>query len=93
VPSRKTLLVLAKEHKINRVQTAIRANYTMGLKFAKWLGLEERRINEKIMVLMVLINIMICEDILNGLGSTSSSNCGNSNNCGISSKTSIERLT
>jgi hypothetical protein len=31
---------LAKEHKIKRVQTAVRADFKMGIKFAKWLGLE-----------------------------------------------------
>ena len=32
---------IAKENNINRVQSAIRADYTTGLKFAIWLGLEE----------------------------------------------------
>ena len=31
---------IAKENNINRVQSAVRANYTTGLKFAEWLGLE-----------------------------------------------------
>ena len=38
---------IAKENNINRVQTAIRANYTTGLKFAKWLGLEEEGLMKK----------------------------------------------
>ena len=37
----------AKENNINRVQTAIRANYTTGLKFAKWLGLQEEGLMRK----------------------------------------------
>jgi len=37
----------AKENNINRVQTAIRADYTIGLKFAKWLGLEEEGLMKK----------------------------------------------
>ena len=37
----------AKENNINRVQTAIRADYTIGLKFAKWLGLEEEGLMRK----------------------------------------------
>ena len=32
---------VAKEHNIKRVQTAIRADFDKGLRFAKWLGLEE----------------------------------------------------
>ncbi len=38
---------IAKENNINRVQSAIRANYTTGLKFAKWLGLEEEGLMRK----------------------------------------------
>ena len=38
---------IAKENNINRVQTAVRANYTTGLKFAKWLGLEEEGLMKK----------------------------------------------
>ena len=37
----------AKENNINRVQSAIRADYTIGLKFAKWLGLEEEGLMKK----------------------------------------------
>ena len=37
----------AKENNINRVQSAIRADYTIGLKFAKWLGLEEEGLMRK----------------------------------------------
>jgi len=38
---------IAKENNINRVQSAVRANYTTGLKFAKWLGLEEEGLMKK----------------------------------------------
>ena len=38
---------IAKENNINRVQSAIRADYTTGLKFAKWLGLEEEGLMKK----------------------------------------------
>ena len=38
---------IAKENNINRVQSAVRANYTTGLKFAKWLGLEEEGLMRK----------------------------------------------
>jgi len=38
---------IAREHGIWRVQTAIRANYTTGLKFAKWLGLKEEGLMKK----------------------------------------------
>ena len=38
---------IAKENNINRVQTAVRANYTTGLKFAKWLGLQEEGLMKK----------------------------------------------
>jgi hypothetical protein len=38
---------IAKENNINRVQTAVRANYTTGLKFAKWLGLQEEGLMRK----------------------------------------------
>lgn len=37
---KKNFARLAKEHNIKRVQTAVRADYATGLKFAKWLGLE-----------------------------------------------------
>jgi RimJ/RimL family protein N-acetyltransferase len=37
---KKNFARLAKEHKIKRVQTAVRADFKIGLKFAKWLGLE-----------------------------------------------------
>jgi hypothetical protein len=38
---------IAKENNINRVQTAVRANYTTGLRFAKWLGLQEEGLMKK----------------------------------------------
>ena len=38
---------IAKENNINRVQTAVRENYTTGLKFAKWLGLEQEGLMRK----------------------------------------------
>ena len=44
---RKDFARIAKENNINRVQTAVRANYTTGLKFAKWLGLEEEGLMKK----------------------------------------------
>ena len=37
---KKNFARLAKENKIKRVQTAVRADFKTGLKFAKWLGLE-----------------------------------------------------
>lgn len=44
---KKNFARLAKEHKINRVQTAVRADFQIGLKFAKWLGLEEEGLMKK----------------------------------------------
>ena len=44
---RKDFARIAKENNIKRVQTAVRANYTTGLKFAKWLGLEEEGLMKK----------------------------------------------
>ena len=44
---KKNFARLAKEHQIVRVQTAVRADFTMGLKFAKWLGLEEEGLMKK----------------------------------------------
>jgi len=44
---RKDFARIAKENNINRVQTAVRADYTTGLKFAKWLGLEEEGLMKK----------------------------------------------
>ena len=38
---KKNFTRLAREHNIKRVQTAIRADFDKGLRFAKWLGLEE----------------------------------------------------
>jgi hypothetical protein len=38
---------VAKQHNITRVQTAVRANFDMGLKFAKWLGLESEGLMKK----------------------------------------------
>jgi hypothetical protein len=38
---------IAKKNNINRVQTAVRANYTTGLRFAKWLGLQEEGLMKK----------------------------------------------
>jgi|TARA_R100001198_G_scaffold84943_1_gene59016 hypothetical protein len=37
---KKNFARLARENKIKRVQTAVRADFKTGLKFAKWLGLE-----------------------------------------------------
>jgi RimJ/RimL family protein N-acetyltransferase len=37
---KKNFTRLAKENNIKRVQTAVRADFTIGLKFASWLGLE-----------------------------------------------------
>jgi RimJ/RimL family protein N-acetyltransferase len=37
---KKNFARLAMEHKIHRVQTAVRAEFGIGIKFAKWLGLE-----------------------------------------------------
>ena len=36
---KKNFTRLAKENNIKRVQTAVRADFTIGLKFASWLGL------------------------------------------------------
>jgi len=44
---KKNFARLAKENNIHRVQTAVRAEFTMGLKFAKWLGLEEEGLMKK----------------------------------------------
>jgi len=44
---KKDFAKIAKENNINRVQTAVRANYTTGLKFAKWLGLQEEGLMRK----------------------------------------------
>ena len=38
---KKDFAKVAKQHNIKRVQTAVRSEFKMGLKFAKWLGLEE----------------------------------------------------
>lgn len=38
---------LAKEYGLWRVQTAVRSNFEMGLKFAKWLGLQDEGIMRK----------------------------------------------
>ena len=38
---------IAKENNIVRVQTAVRADYTTGLRFAKWLGLQEEGLMKK----------------------------------------------
>jgi len=35
---------VAKEHGLWRVQTAVRSNFAQGLRFAKWLGLEDEGI-------------------------------------------------
>ena len=37
---KKNFARLAKENNIKRVQTAVRADFTIGLKFASWLGLQ-----------------------------------------------------
>jgi hypothetical protein len=37
---KKNFARLAKENNIKRVQTAVRADFKIGLKFASWLGLE-----------------------------------------------------
>ena len=37
---KKNFARLAIEHKIHRVQTAVRSEFGIGIKFAKWLGLE-----------------------------------------------------
>ena len=44
---KKNFARLAKENNIKRVQTAVRANYTTGLRFAKWLGLQEEGLMKK----------------------------------------------
>ena len=44
---RKDFARIAKENNINRVQSAVRANYTTGLRFAKWLGLQEEGLMKK----------------------------------------------
>ena len=38
---KKNFEVLAENNKIKRVQTAVRADFDIGLKFAKWLGLKK----------------------------------------------------
>ena len=37
---KKNFARLAKENNIKRVQTAVRQDFKMGIKFAEWLGLE-----------------------------------------------------
>ena len=37
---KKNFSCLAKQHNIKRVQTAVRADFKIGLKFASWLGLQ-----------------------------------------------------
>jgi hypothetical protein len=44
---KKNFARLARLHGIKRVQTAVRADFKMGLKFAKWLGLEEEGLMKK----------------------------------------------
>ena len=44
---KKNFARLAKINGINRVQTAVRADFQMGLKFAKWLGLQEEGLMKK----------------------------------------------
>ena len=44
---KKNFARLAKENNIKRVQTAIRADFKIGLKFASWLGLEEEGLMKK----------------------------------------------
>ena len=43
---KKNFEVLAKNNKIKRVQTAVRADFDIGLKFAKWLGLKNEGMME-----------------------------------------------
>ena len=44
---KKNFARLAKENNINRVQTAVRADFKIGLKFALWLGLEQEGLMKK----------------------------------------------
>ena len=44
---KKNFARLARVHGIKRVQTAVRADFKIGLKFAKWLGLEEEGLMKK----------------------------------------------
>lgn len=44
---KKNFARLALEHKIHRVQTAVRSEYQTGLKFATWLGLENEGLMKK----------------------------------------------
>lgn len=44
---KKNFARLARLHGIKRVQTAVRADFKIGLKFAKWLGLEEEGLMKK----------------------------------------------
>ena len=44
---KKNFARLAKENNIKRVQTAVRADFKIGLKFASWLGLEEEGLMKK----------------------------------------------
>ena len=46
---KKNFEVLAENNKIKRVQTAVRADFDIGLKFAKWLGLEEEGISVRML--------------------------------------------
>ena len=43
---KKNFEVLAENNKIKRVQTAVRADFDIGLKFAKWLGLKNEGMME-----------------------------------------------
>ena len=44
---KKNFARLARLHGIKRVQTAVRADFKIGLKFAKWLGLQEEGLMKK----------------------------------------------
>ena len=44
---KKNFARVAKEHNIHRVQTAVRSEFAIGLKFAKWLGLQEEGLMKK----------------------------------------------
>lgn len=45
--SKKQLEFLAKKHGFWRIQTAVRSNFDLGLKFIKWLGLKDEGVMKK----------------------------------------------
>jgi len=44
---KKNFEILAKENNLTRIQTAVRADFGIGIRFAKWLGLENEGLMKK----------------------------------------------